>query len=105
MGGAGGIGTGRHQRILSYSCGQSCHRQCLAELLEDTPGAPWKTSGKDSAETGIIQTWNADKLIAEINNGGELVEGLVRLYDPAVAYGAVRAAHPQVHAGRAGGRA
>ena len=35
----------------------------------------------------------ADRVIGEVNNGGELVESLLRSFDDAIAYRAVRAAH------------
>lgn len=36
--------------------------------------------------------WQADKIIAEVNNGGDLVETVMRTIDPKVPYKAVRAA-------------
>jgi phage terminase large subunit-like protein len=38
----------------------------------------------------------ADRVVAEINNGGEMVEATLRMVDPAVSFGAVRASRGKV---------
>ena len=54
-------------------------------------------SGKFSSTQWINQAveayhqWNADRIIAEVNNGGELVEQLLHTLHPSVPYKAVRA--------------
>jgi phage terminase large subunit-like protein len=40
--------------------------------------------------------YEADRLVAEVNNGGELVESLLRQIDPEVSYRAVRASRGKV---------
>ncbi len=39
----------------------------------------------------VMRRFNADRLVAEVNQGGDLVETLVRQIDPLVSYSAVRA--------------
>ncbi|HKJ74580.1 MAG TPA: ATP-binding protein, partial [Alphaproteobacteria bacterium] len=40
--------------------------------------------------------FRADRLIAEVNNGGDLVEAVIRQVDPAVSYRAVQASRGKV---------
>ena len=40
--------------------------------------------------------WNADRIVAEVNNGGDLVERLLRNIDPNVAYRSVRATRGKI---------
>jgi len=35
--------------------------------------------------------WRADRIVGEVNNGGEMIEHVIRTVDPAVSYKAVRA--------------
>ena len=44
----------------------------------------------------IYHEFGADRLVAEVNQGGELVESLIRQIDPLVAYRAVRASRGKV---------
>jgi len=58
--------------------------------------ADWSVSGKsprDWAERAAeaYRTFAADRLVAEVNQGGDLVESLMRQVDPALSYRAVRA--------------
>lgn len=61
-------------------------------ILEDcslraTP-LSWAQAGVDA-----YHRWNADRMIGEVNNGGDLVETVVRQIDPNVSYRPVRASH------------
>ena len=47
----------------------------------------------------------ADRLVAEVNQGGDMVATVVRGVDPMVPFSAVRATRSKVGAGRAGGGA
>ena len=40
---------------------------------------------------GVYRKWQADRVVAEVNNGGDLVEANIRTVDPLVSYRAVRA--------------
>jgi predicted phage terminase large subunit-like protein len=42
------------------------------------------------------RTHGADRIVAEVNNGGEMVEGTIRMVDPNVAFTAVRASRGKV---------
>lgn len=39
----------------------------------------------------MYQTWNADRIIAEVNQGGDMVEATLRAINPSIPYKAVRA--------------
>ena len=39
----------------------------------------------------LFHRWDADKIVAEVNNGGDLVERLIRTIDPTVRYKSVHA--------------
>jgi phage terminase large subunit-like protein len=64
--------------------------QGFGHVLEDL-------SGKHSPDAwahiavGAYETWHADKIVAEVNNGGDLVERNVRTVDKRVPYQGVRA--------------
>ena len=66
-------------------------RDWKAVVLEDasamraSPGQ-WAAVAVDAA-----RRWSADRVVAEVNNGGELVEQVIRQVDPAVSYRAVHA--------------
>lgn len=40
--------------------------------------------------------WRADRIVAEVNNGGDLVEAVLRTVDPNIAYRAVRASRGKI---------
>ncbi|MDD3446859.1 MAG: terminase family protein, partial [Zavarzinia sp.] len=60
-------------------------------VIEDLSGRLAPTGWARRAIDGY-RRHQADRLVAEINQGGDLVESLVRTLDPAIAYRAVRAA-------------
>src|SRR5205807_9618363 len=48
------------------------------------------------AAIAAYRTHHADRIVAEINNGGEMVEATLRMIDPSVPFGAVRASRGKV---------
>ena len=52
-----------------------------------------------------LKEFRADCIVAEVNNGGEMIETLIRQVDANVPYRAVRASQRQIHARRTGRRA
>ena len=66
-----------------------------AYVLDDVSGryAPLEWAAKAIA---AYRTHAADRVVAEVNNGGEMVETTIRMIDPLVAYGAVRASRGKV---------
>lgn len=40
--------------------------------------------------------YKADRIVAEVNNGGDMVESIIRSLDPTVSYKAVRATHGKI---------
>ena len=59
-------------------------------------------SGRHTAEKwgriaiNAFYEWNADRIIAEVNNGGDLVERLIRNIDPTISYRSVRATRGKI---------
>jgi phage terminase large subunit-like protein len=74
--------------IIVAALGDDQHGYVLDDRsLRNTPMA-WAQQG-----VAAYHAWNADRLIGEVNNGGDLVEAVVRQIDPAISYKAVRASH------------
>ncbi len=48
------------------------------------------------AAVGAYWRWSADRIVGEVNNGGEMVEHVIRTVDPNAAYKAVRASRGKV---------
>ena len=63
----------------------------LVYVLEDASGIHTPLAWAEIAVT-LYHKYGADKVIAEVNNGGDLVETNVRQVDRSIAYKAVRAA-------------
>lgn len=72
--------------IVVAGLGKDGHAYVLADLTE-------RLSPRDWARKAIkaYHTYEADKIIAETNNGGMLVENTIRMVDPSVAYREVKA--------------
>jgi phage terminase large subunit-like protein len=66
-----------------------------AYVLEDASGryAPHQWAEKAIA---LYRKWHADRVLAEINNGGQMVESTIRMVDPNVSYRAVHASRGKV---------
>ena len=60
-------------------------------VLEDLSGR-WTPHEWATLVVGAYHKWEADQIVAEVNNGGDLVESNVRTVDSDVAYQAVHAA-------------
>jgi phage terminase large subunit-like protein len=72
--------------IVAAGLGADGHGYVLADKsLMGTPKA-WAAEA-----TGLYYLLKADRILAEVNNGGDMVESTVRMYDEAVAYKAVHA--------------
>lgn len=74
--------------IIVAALGSDGHGYVLEDLsMRNTPMA-W-------AQTGIaaFHRWNADRIVAEVNQGGDIVETVVRQIDDSISYKAVRASH------------
>lgn len=67
----------------------------LAYVLEDASG---RYSPNDWAKKAVelYRRWRADRVIAEVNNGGDLVENTLRIVDPTLSYRAVHASKGKV---------
>lgn len=59
-------------------------------LLEDQSGIYTPTAWAKLAVT-LYQKWKADRIVGEVNNGGDLIETLIRTIDKHVAYKGVHA--------------
>ena len=44
----------------------------------------------------LYRQHNADRIVAEVNNGGDMVEATIRMIDPNVSYSAVRASRGKI---------
>ncbi|VAX04173.1 Gene Transfer Agent terminase protein [hydrothermal vent metagenome] len=68
----------------------------LAYILEDCSVQGLSPLGWAKAALAAYHKYEADRMVAEVNNGGELVETLLRQIDPDVSYRAVRASRGKV---------
>lgn len=77
--------------IIVAGLGQDGHGYVLADLsLRATPDA-W---GRAAVEA--YHAYRADRIIGEVNNGGEMIEHVIRTVDGSVPYKAVRASRGKV---------
>lgn len=69
-------------------CGQGFddHFYLLEDLTDNCPVAEWS-----KIAVSAYYRWNADRIIAEVNNGGDLVEAVIRQVDRNVSYKSVHA--------------
>lgn len=67
-----------------------------AYILEDCSVQGLSPLGWAKAALAVYHKYEADRMVAEVNNGGELVETLLRQIDPDVSYRAVRASRGKV---------
>jgi phage terminase large subunit-like protein len=67
-----------------------------AYVLEDASVSAAKPTVWAKAALEAMKLWNADRLVAEVNQGGDLVEEVVRQIDPMVSYKAVRATRGKI---------
>jgi phage terminase large subunit-like protein len=67
------------------------HGFVLADHSGRYPPTEWARSA-----IGLYRQYKADRVVAEVNNGGDMVEATVRMVDPNVSYSAVRATRGKV---------
>ena len=67
-----------------------------AYVLEDATIAGASPVGWAKAAIAARDRWDADRVVAEVNQGGDLVETVLRQVDPLVPYRAVRASRGKV---------
>ena len=65
-------------------------------ILEDATVSAASPQKWAQRAVNIYRKYGADRLVAEVNQGGDLVESLVRQIDPLVSYSAVRATRGKV---------
>ncbi|QDL93756.1 ATP-binding protein [Paroceanicella profunda] len=71
-------------------------RDWRAWVLEDASVTGAHPSVWAAAAVAAARRWNADRVVAEVNQGGDLVENILRQVDPLLPYRAVRAARGKV---------
>jgi phage terminase large subunit-like protein len=67
------------------------HGHVLADLSGRYAPTEWA-----KAAIAAYRAHNADRVVAEINNGGDMVEATLRMVDPTVSFAAVHASHGKV---------
>jgi phage terminase large subunit-like protein len=67
------------------------HGYVLADQSGRYPPTEWART-----VIGLYRQYKADRVVAEINNGGDMVEATIRIVDPNVSYAAVRATRGKV---------
>nr|WP_236549650.1 terminase family protein [Profundibacterium mesophilum] len=67
-----------------------------AVVLEDASVAAASPAAWAAAACAAYHRHGADRMVAEVNQGGDLVESVIRQVDPAVSYRAVRAARGKI---------
>ena len=77
--------------IIVAGLGADGHGYVLEDVsLRGTPDA-W-----GRAAVNAYRRWRAERIIGEVNNGGEMIEHVIRTIDPAASYKAVRASRGKV---------
>ncbi len=71
-------------------------RDWQAVVLEDASVTGASPAAWAAAAVEAGRRWNADRIVAEVNNGGDLVESVIRQVDPAASYKAVHASRGKV---------
>ncbi|HEU0222347.1 MAG TPA: terminase family protein, partial [Paracoccaceae bacterium] len=71
-------------------------RDWTAWVLEDASVSGRHPQEWAAAAVAAARRWKADRVVAEVNQGGDLVEALIRQVDPMVSYRAVRASRGKV---------
>lgn len=89
---AGGSGDSNDETgIIVAGLGADGHGYVLADLSGRASPHAW-----GAVAVGAYHRWRADRIIGEVNNGGEMIEHVIRTVDPDVAYKAVRASRGKV---------
>ncbi|WP_226781124.1 DNA-packaging protein [Oceaniglobus trochenteri] len=71
-------------------------KEWRAVVLEDASVSAASPHQWASAAVAAARRWKADRLVAEVNQGGDLVETVVRQVDPLIAYRGVHATRGKV---------
>ncbi|TYB89798.1 DNA-packaging protein [Oceaniovalibus sp. ACAM 378] len=71
-------------------------RDWRAVVLEDASVAAASPHKWATAAVAAMERWGADRLVAEVNQGGDLVESVVRQVDPLVSYRGVHASRGKI---------
>ena len=74
---------------------QNGHGDVLADLPGRYPPIEWARPAITA-----YRTHRADRIVAEVNNGGDMVGATLRMVDPNVAFTAVRASRGKMRPGR-----
>jgi len=82
---AAGLGADRHAYVLEDGSGQ------YPPSSSDATRPGWANQA-----IAIFKARRADRIVAEVNNGGEMVEATLRVVDPNIAYRAVHASRGKV---------
>ena len=83
----GELGAGAAEAgIVVAGVGHDGHGYVLADLSKRGTPAQWA-----SAAVAAYHAHHADRLVAEVNNGGQMVEATIRTVDTTISYRAVRA--------------
>lgn len=64
-------------------------------VLEDRSGR-YTPEGWAREAIALYKRWSADRIVAEVNNGGDMVEATIRMVDRTVSYKSVRASRGKV---------
>ncbi len=70
--------------------------QWRAIVLEDASVSASSPNAWATAAVAAAHRWGADRMVAEVNQGGDLVEAVVRQVDPLIAYKSVHATRGKV---------
>jgi phage terminase large subunit-like protein len=70
--------------------------QRVAYVLADRSVQGVRPEAWAAAAIAAYREFDADKLVAEVNQGGDMVESVLRQVDPSVSYGSVRASRGKV---------
>jgi phage terminase large subunit-like protein len=77
--------------VAGKDSGSSAHGYVLADRSGRYPPHEWA-----SIAIALYREFGADRIVAEVNNGGDMVEATIRMVDPNVPFTAVRASRGKV---------
>lgn len=82
--------------VVVGACTSGPPQDWRAVVLEDASVQGASPDGWARAALDALRRHGADRLVAEVNQGGDMVESVIRQIDPLVAYRAVRASRGKV---------
>ncbi|WP_368187647.1 DNA-packaging protein [Aestuariibius sp. HNIBRBA575] len=92
----GKVGSDECGIIVAGVTMQGAPQDWRAYVLEDATVSASSPTEWAHAAVDAFHHWQADRLVAEVNQGGDLVETVIRQIEPGVAYKAVRASRGKV---------